>query len=209
MFIREYRVNHYNTFPKFHLVKCKTIDEFIKMGIFNSRYEWSNSNVNDIIDPDTQVKYENKVLELCKNCKDKILNEINDTEDFFRTLDTNEINETTIEVDIFGYTKNWQKISETYRKKKNYTCEECKIKIENPIDKRYLHVHHKDGNKLNNAENNLQCLCVLCHSHVDVIHEENFNKQRLHAEVTAFVKKYKDILKSLGNKHLKEFDKSL
>ena len=48
--------------------------------------------------------------------------------------------------DMFGYTWDWEKISEAYREKKNYICEKCKIEVE-PLDRFYIHVHHKDKDK--------------------------------------------------------------
>ncbi|MDD3773602.1 MAG: hypothetical protein PHC38_13240 [Weeksellaceae bacterium] len=206
MFIKEPWITQYNSYPKFHLTRCKTIDEFIRSGRFKIRYEWSNSNVNDLIDKTTRQIYKDEVLGYCYNCKQKIFDEIEDTEDFFETLDTEEIEETSHEVDIFGYDRNWQKISREYRKKMDFTCEECGIKIENRADQRFLHTHHKNGDKANNRLSNLQCLCVLCHSHENERHEENFDKNRMRKEIKTFVTKYRQELISVGNIHLNQFD---
>lgn len=48
-------------------------------------------------------------------------------------------------------------------KKRGYKCEECKRKEwqNNPIP---IEVHHIDGNKKNNTEENLQLLCLNCHA---------------------------------------------
>lgn len=79
------------------------------------------------------------------------------------------------EYDIFGYVHGWEQISRSYREKHNYTCERCGLKIDDPLDRRFIHVHHKDGNKANNSESNLECLCIDCHAHIDEHHVQNFS----------------------------------
>jgi len=202
MFIKEPYIERFDSYPKFHLTRCKTIDEFIKKGKFKIRYEWSNSNINDLIDKTTRKVYKDEVLNYCWNCKKEILDDIEDTEDFHSTLNTDEIKKTSTEVDIFGYDKNWQKISRLYRKKVNYTCEQCGIKITNRYDYRFLHTHHKNGNKDVNVESNLKCLCPLCHSQVDQIHKKNFNKNRMKKDVQSFINKYQDELIKINNPYL-------
>jgi len=95
------------------------------------------------------------------------------------------------EYDIFGYIHGWEQISKAYREKRDYTCEHCGIHIEDPFDRRFIHVHHKDGNKANNSESNLECLCIDCHSHVDAHHEQNFSSGANSILLKAFRKKYK------------------
>ena len=95
------------------------------------------------------------------------------------------------EYDIFGYVHGWEQISKAYREKKDYTCEQCGIHIDDPLDRRFIHVHHKDGNKANNAENNLECLCIDCHAHIDSHHEHNFSKGSKKIQLNSFLKKYK------------------
>jgi predicted HNH restriction endonuclease len=202
MFIKEPYIERYNSYPKFHLTRCQTIDEFIRKGKFKIRYEWSNSNINDLIDKTSRKIYKDEILQYCWFCKQQIFADIEDTEDFYSTLDTDEIEKSTVEIDIFGYDKDWQKISRLYRKKANYTCENCGLKITNRFDYRFLHTHHINGNKETNTESNLKCLCPLCHSQVDKIHKDNFNKNRMRKDVQAFTNKYRDELKKINNPYL-------
>ena len=57
------------------------------------------------------------------------------------------------------YSEQWARISWEFRKGKNFTCEECG----DSFDPCRMDTHHKDGDKRNNAEDNLECLCKPCH----------------------------------------------
>lgn len=59
------------------------------------------------------------------------------------------------------YSRDWVFISKKYKKYRNYICEECGLGC--CITKYYLHVHHINGNKLNNSWRNLKVLCRKCH----------------------------------------------
>lgn len=68
--------------------------------------------------------------------------------------------------------------NEKFRKilinKRGNKCECCQLTewLQFPIN---LELHHKDGNKLNYQENNLQLLCPNCHSHTDNYGSKNKN----------------------------------
>lgn len=94
------------------------------------------------------------------------------------------------EYDIFGYVHGWEQISKEYREKHDYTCERCGIHIEDPYDRRFIQVHHRDGNKANNRESNLECLCINCHAHIDIHHKQNFSSGANHIFLQSFLKKY-------------------
>lgn len=52
-------------------------------------------------------------------------------------------------------------LREQVRKRDNYQCQECKLKMDD-TDKQF-HIHHIDYDKKNSKENNLILLCVSCH----------------------------------------------
>jgi len=199
MFIKEPWIDRYGTYPKFHLHKCETIRKFISEGRFQIRYEWSNSNINDLIDKTSRKIYEDEKLEYCRYCSKEVLDDIKDTQDFFDSLDKSEQQSENIEVDIFGYVRGKEKISNDYRRSQNYICESCSIKPKNNLHKRWWHTHHIDGDKTNNILQNLKCLCILCHSNIDNRHKENFQKGAMHSQVKFFKKEYLEELRHLNN----------
>lgn len=202
MFIREPWISDYGKYPKFHIVKCRTIQDFINSGNFNIRYDFSNSEENDLIDKTTKKVYENEILDLCANCKKQVKSEINTTLDFFELLEE-EYKIEDIEVDLFGYTQDWERISRAFKNMKNHTCEDCGIQINKVLDKRFIHTHHISGDKTDNSENNLKCLCILCHSNQDETHRSNFKKGGMKKDLEIFTSIYKSELAKVGNKYLK------
>ena len=77
---------------------------------------------------------------------------------------------------------------------KFYICEKCGIRITNPFDYYFMHVHHKNGKKADNRESNLQCLCISCHAKVDDMHKERWIKGSNKIIHDEFVKQYKKVV---------------
>lgn len=129
-------------------------------------------------------------MPLCSYCRHK-LSEFGDKtfKEFTDMLETSRL-DAAMGTDIFGYTQGWERISREYRESKDYTCEICGLKIENPLDRMYMHCHHKNGDKTNNDFSNLQCLCIRCHSQVDQRHATNFSKCANLNELKDFEEKY-------------------
>ncbi len=194
LYKKDYRLQHYGK-PKFHICKCSVIEEFINSGGFNQHYVRANTEPVPVIDLDEAEysKREKEVsgLQLCKLCMRKINAYHNiDSTTFVNELKaaSNEIQ--GIETDIFGYTRDWDTISKTYRESHQYTCENCGLKIEDDYDKQYVHVHHLNGNKENNDDSNLKCLCLYCHAHVDDHHYRRLTSGANKIQYCSFVARY-------------------
>jgi hypothetical protein len=212
MFIQEAYITYNGgpeKFPKFHVLKCKTIQGFIDSGRFDQRYELSNTDVNDLIDKQSRIPYKKKKLEICRYCQEAAFRNVPTTEDFFKLYIKDSLISEKLEVDIDGYVKDKEKISKHIRSKNNYTCELCQVKSRESLHNIYWHTHHKDGNKLNNSESNLQCLCVLCHSTLDGHHLKNASKAKMQYQIKTFYELYKNELSPISHKKMKQYQDHL
>ena len=194
LYKRDYHLSWYGK-PRFHICKCVVIDEFINSGGFNDHYMRTNSEPVDIIDLDGGwIHKPVDGLPLCGYCR-RIISQygaINSTE-FVRILkEANSESEENknVEVDLFGYTRDWDDISLKYKKGKQYTCEKCGLQIEDEYYRQYIHCHHIDGRKENNAESNLKCLCLYCHAHVDEHHMKRLTSGANKIIYDDFIEKY-------------------
>lgn len=205
MYKRDYHLVKYGK-PRFHIRDCEVIQGFKRRGQFRAMHRWANEETVPVRDMDDNYTDKNiSTLPLCSKCR-AILEEqereaYKDNKDFVVELKSVAFPGTgDTDVDVLGYTRDWQTISNKYRVKHLYTCERCGISITNPFDYDYMHCHHKDGNKINNREDNLECLCIECHSKVDNIHKERFSRGANQAQLQEFLRKYKPYKVKNGNK---------
>lgn len=187
--------------PKAHIFKCSSV---IKWGIRN--YYSASTEKVDVIDALSGKTYCKQKLDICKVCLREIRSNSKPrtTKDFFDNLDITEEEVINQETDIFGYTFDWNEISRKYRELKNYTCEQCNLKIDEGLGKRFIHVHHKNGNKKWNKSANLECLCILCHSCSDDKHLDNFQKSDMKFALETFITEYEVYIKKYNRQSLKK-----
>ena len=81
------------------------------------------------------------------------------------------------------YARDWDKIARRFKEKRHWRCEQCYLNLAD--DRRYLHAHHVDGDRANNAIANLKALCIRCHA-AQPLHE-HIKRQD---EYRAFIQQY-------------------
>ncbi|MCQ6261950.1 HNH endonuclease [Alcanivorax sp. MM125-6] len=164
---------------RFHVAECRTIETMRREGRFE-RFTITTDlsgtfNISGW-DAYSGLVKGNAELKVCRNClsflnykgyrierswRQKIAHMFS-IDVFFKTYSTQFRHLPNKDTDrSSGYAKNWDQISRRFRADKNWTCEICSVGLEEYP--RLLHTHHRDGNKRNNALDNLQALCVDCH----------------------------------------------
>lgn len=208
----EWKQRGWNDMPKFHTLKCSTINSQIQRINFNGHYIFANTPILDLQNADGIEKD----IIICGNCKrienygklytstkycDKILSNPEIEGNFYQK----EI-PIFIKTDKDGYTPKWAEKSRNYRVSKNFTCEECGIELnKNYSEGYYLETHHLNGNKTINSDDNLKCLCKLCHTFIDDIHLSNSKNSP--SKLKKFVQTFNKRLKQVNNSHLSEYNR--
>ena len=190
---------------KFHLYNCSTIKSYPisrkyrykKTCNAEGRFQYIIVQGNREYNPREREK--GRKLHLCKNCKRKLPRRFwrypvsnfpigkffKDKSNKFDPNWDNASFETEYGQNPNVYPSDWREIAGRLKQMRNWTCEQCHINLSS--DRRFLHVHHTDGNPSSNALCNLKALCIDCHS-----------KQPLHEHVKKlpgyreFMQKYKN-----------------
>ncbi len=186
LYIKEqhYDMVHFdgNLTYKYHLAYCSTLNHMEKRGRFEKRYvvtqRVDQKFIVDIIDKLTgKFHDENKLckMDVCKNCLSKLSKQyITDNlfyydkfqlKDFIQRYNTQHSKippYRPASLPKNQYADNWSTISKEKRIANDYKCENCGKDLSKR--KRDLHVHHVDGMKYNNNDDNLRVLCIKCHS---------------------------------------------
>lgn len=161
-----------------HLCDCKTLQKMKREG----RYERYVSTIRtgefliDVADP--KPRETESHLHVCINCIKKLniehegreLHRVTSEFDFldfferFSTFFAIPARYTDFAAPSSGYSNDWYRRSYEIRERCGWNCSDCRVFLGDRQHRKYLHVHHHDGVKRNEAARNLVALCVLCHS---------------------------------------------
>lgn len=174
---------------KYHIYQCSTISQMFNSGR-KHRYKLNTRQDGTFFytfhDFNGRFLKQNKhqKLNICKNCLKKFLQKKYasdyDVQNFnlekfhqqnngFFNFDTSSM-EKGEDAKPNVYSHKWTQISNQIKIKHDYTCQECAWQPKNTYQRKFIHTHHKNGNKQNNGESNLKVLCIKCHSEVDAYH---------------------------------------
>lgn len=179
---------------RFHVADCVTLQDMRRDNRYE-RYVVTNRKdgkfiVNFLHD---QVKEVERELYVCKYCLGRLnyngyrrrgysgqnaIRNYFDLRAFFEKYDsqiTKVPTHTDITAPVNTYPPNWEQISYRYKEKRNWECEECGIALGGEDSKRFLHVHHKNGLKYDNYDENLLSLCIRCHANKPQHHQIRSN----------------------------------
>ena len=189
---------------KFHVANCPTLSQMHRQGRYD-RYVVATRRdgkftVNFLNGGKPIKKGVECRLYVCKHCLNTLnyqnyqnyrnrrtqqdeIRESFDLNEFFEMYPSQITSQPTgsdITAPVNQYSRDWQQISRNYRETVQWRCERCDFDL---TDRReFLDVHHINGLRNDNSEENLCALCISCHA-------EQFQHQhiRSHPRYQAFL----------------------
>jgi len=163
---------------KYHIAPCSTIEKMIREKRFG-RYVKDGAGGSEVkldgqgrpVFPiDLRESFPEVALHLCWNCIQKIGHEPPDLKAWLleKTQSPRRGTQfplipqlTALSAPANDYTADWHNVSWRYRMSRNWICEICGKNFRG--NKNELHAHHRNMQKGDNSESNLQALCETCH----------------------------------------------
>lgn len=131
--------------PTFHVFKCTAIENF-----GNESFRFANAEPIKIYSKNENKEVSVEGMKLCNFCRNMLIEKeaqrVSSSTDFVGILkESGDVRESEqLELDIYGYVRNWEQISLAYRTKMDFTCERCGIHIQEGFDRQFIHTHHKN-----------------------------------------------------------------
>jgi len=178
--------------PKFHLSGCRTLTEMKRKRRFD-RYVVSTRVdgrfAMNLIDG-ARSRRELVALKVCQNClellsldgfsidgwkRSRRLEYVSafQLEEFFRRFPRSlHVEVPTYNADdapLNNYTPDFPEVSRRAKQAAGYRCQRptCGHDLSSPAFRKFLHVHHRNGQKSDNSLANLEVLCIRCHAEAE------------------------------------------
>ncbi|MBF0308247.1 MAG: HNH endonuclease [Magnetococcales bacterium] len=177
--------NNNRGLPKFHIANCDTLEKMRSNDRFE-RYVVSTREdglfVINVVQSNGMPIHREERLLVCQNCLTRLnwerfgfgMNKAARLDfvrrfsiaKFFERYKKTFILDTPASTDkdapINNYPNDFYDIAERIKRVRGYCCEKCKINLIK--HQRYLHAHHKNGQKNDSRPENIAVLCVACHA---------------------------------------------
>jgi hypothetical protein len=174
-------------YPRYHLSHCTTLKEMTAEGRF-ARYviaaETEGEFVLNMISGGAKPRSERHRLPVCQNCLDglafggfslrhdrhtraeyvRLFTPASFFKKYPRSLHPRMPRYTSVTAPLNNYTGDFNEISRRVRARAGWRCECCGRGLADERLRRYLHVHHQNGDRGDNTPANLQALCIICHA---------------------------------------------
>ena len=160
---------------KFHVANCEKIQDMKKNERFDKRYVASTRTdgkfVANITDSGKIIEKEKLItMQVCGYCLSHLRSQGYgekgfSLEKFFESYDkaiAPKPRYTDITAPVDTYSSLQSTFSRICRERAGWRCEKCGISLKGEARK-FLHAHHRNGDKSNNSWGNLRALCVECH----------------------------------------------
>lgn len=194
--------------PRYHLSHCTTLEEMSAGGRF-SRFVIAAEATGEFkvnIISNRASRTERRRLRVCQNCLSELLfdgfnlsMEKNSRMDFVakftpekffkiypRSLHRRKPAFNSVTAPLNDYPSDFRETSTRLRRQNGWKCEGCGRIFDSDRLRRFLDVHHVDGDRSNNSRANLKVLCVGCHA-----------RQHSHAHLKNS-SRYRDYLREVG-----------
>lgn len=149
------------TSPKFHIFECTKLKESRKDYFFADKMPVEIYSRSD-------NQFDSATLRLCEYCRKlstQSLFSFDPESPWYEAILKRAAEEVApVYRNSDGYLISWNQVSHAYRTSKGYTCEECNLNFSDKELSRWLHTHHRDGDKKHNHPNNFKALCQFCHA---------------------------------------------
>jgi hypothetical protein len=173
--------------PRFHVSDCRTLQQQREQNRFGHYVVATRDDgffqVN-LIRRGRQITPQHMRLDVCQNCLDKLrfdgfsLNASRRSrrmivsrftiprffEEFPRSLISFRPVHAAETAPTNTYPVDFEIVSERLKAQHGWKCESCSRDLSRPPDRKYLHVHHRNGMKNDNHDGNLKVLCLGCHA---------------------------------------------
>ena len=172
---------------RFHVADCDKLQEMKKLDRYEKYVVTYRRDGKFIVNyPDKEKEVERR-LYVCKYCLGRLnyngyrrrgysgrdaIRDYFDLRAFFEKYDsqiTRVPTHTDITAPVNTYSPNWEQISYRYKETRNWECEECGVNLREK--RKFLHVHHINGQKHDNNNKNLLSLCIRCHANKPQHHQ--------------------------------------